>query len=135
VVGINTAVAGVGLGLAVPINATTRRIIGALMSEGRFRRAYIGIAGSVRALPPRQSSVLGRDAGVGVAEVVDGSPAARAGLCPKDVILTIDDTDVETAGDLQKLMIGDAIGKAVILRVLRDDRVSEVTVTPAELVE
>ena len=135
VVGINTAVAGVGLGLAVPINATTRRIIGALMSEGRFRRAYIGIAGSIRALPPRQSSVLGRDAGVGVAEVVDGSPAARAGLRPKDVILTIDDTDVETAGDLQKLMIGDAIGKAVILRVLRDDRVSEVTVTPAELVE
>jgi S1-C subfamily serine protease len=135
VVGINTAVAGVGLGLAVPINATTRRIVGALMSEGRFRRAYIGIAGSVRALPPRQSSVLGRDAGVGVAEVVEGSPAARAGLRAKDVILTIDDTNVETAGDLQKLMIGDAIGKAVILRVLRDDRVLEVTVTPAELVE
>jgi len=135
VVGINTAVAGMGLGLAVPVNATTRQIIGALMSEGRFRRAYIGIAGAFRALPPRQSSVLGRDAGVGVAEVVEASPAARAGLRPKDVILSIDDTDVETAGDLQKLMIGDAIGKAVVLRILRDDRVLEVTVTPVELVE
>ena len=135
VVGINTAVAGMGLGLAVPVNATTRQIIGALMSEGRFRRAYIGIAGAFRALPPRQSSVLRRDAGVGVAEVVEASPAARAGLRPKDVILSIDDTDVETAGDLQKLMIGDAIGKAVVLRILRDDRVLEVTVTPVELVE
>jgi S1-C subfamily serine protease len=135
VVGINTAVAGIGLGLAVPVNATTRRIIGALMSEGRFRRAYIGIAGAFRALPPRQSAVLGRDAGVGIAEVVDTSPAARAGLRPKDVILSIDDADVETAGDLQKLMISDAIGKAVVLRILRDDRVLEVTVTPVELVE
>jgi S1-C subfamily serine protease len=135
VVGINTAVAGIGLGLAVPVNATTRRIIGALMSEGRFRRAYIGIAGAFRALPPRQSAVLGRDAGVGVAEVVDGSPAARAGLRAKDVILSIDDTDVESAGDLQKLMIGDAIGKAVVLRTLRDDRVIEMAVTPVELVE
>jgi S1-C subfamily serine protease len=135
VVGINTAVAGIGLGLAVPVNATTRRIIGALMSEGRFRRAYIGIAGAFRALPPRQSAVLGRDAGVGVAEVVEGSPAARAGLRPKDVILSIDDTDVESAGDLQKLMIGDAIGRAVVLRTLRDDRVVEITVTPVELVE
>jgi S1-C subfamily serine protease len=135
VVGINTAVAGIGLGLAVPVNATTRRIIGALMSEGRFRRAYIGIAGAFRALPPRQSAVLGRDAGVGIAEVVEGSPAARAGLRRKDVILDIDDADVETAGDLQKLMISDAIGKAVVLRVLRDDRVLEVTVTPVELVE
>jgi S1-C subfamily serine protease len=44
-VGVNTAVAGVGLGLAVPINATTRRIIAALMREGRFRRAFVGIAG------------------------------------------------------------------------------------------
>jgi S1-C subfamily serine protease len=135
VVGINTAVAGIGLGLAVPVNATTRRIIGALMSEGRFRRAYIGIAGAFRALPPRQTALLGRDAGVGIAEVVETSPAAWAGLRPKDVILSIDDTDVETAGDLQKLMISDTIGKAVVLRILRDDRVLEVTVTPVELVE
>ena len=53
VVGINTAVAGVGLGLAVPINATTRRIVSALMRDGRVRRAWIGIAGGARPLPPR----------------------------------------------------------------------------------
>jgi len=53
VVGINTAVAGVGLGLAVPINAATRQIVGALMKDGRFRRAYLGIGGQQRPLPPR----------------------------------------------------------------------------------
>src|ERR671923_2536484 len=77
VVGINTAVAGVGLGLAVPINATTRKIIGALMREGRFTRAYLGIAGGSRPLPPRLARELGRAVGVEVVEVVDGSPAAR----------------------------------------------------------
>src|SRR5207247_3501612 len=53
VVGINTAVAGVGLGLAVPINSATRRIVAALMTERRFRPAYLGIAGGPRPLPPR----------------------------------------------------------------------------------
>src|SRR5438105_14426452 len=66
VVGINTAVAGVGLGLAVPVNEATRRIVAALMSDGRFRRAYLGIAGGTRPLPPRLARALGRQAGVEV---------------------------------------------------------------------
>src|SRR5207247_4321485 len=69
VVGINTAVAGIGLGLAVPINQTTRNIVVALMSEGRFRRAYIGIAGGSRPLPPRLRAQLGRTAAVEVVDV------------------------------------------------------------------
>src|SRR2546430_1453282 len=52
VVGINTAVAGVGLGLAVPINGATRKIVGALMRDGRYRRAYLGIAGGPGPPPP-----------------------------------------------------------------------------------
>lgn len=135
VVGINTAVAGMGLGLAVPINGTTRRIIGALMSEGRFRRAYLGIAGGHRPLPPRLAATLGRVAGVGVAEVMAGSPAERAGLAPKDVILDLDGQPIESAGDLQRLMITDAIGRPSVLRVLRGDEVLELSATPTELVE
>ena len=82
-VGVNTAVAGIGLGLAVPINAATRRIIGALMSEGRVRRAYVGIAGGPRPLPPRAQRTWGKRTGVEVVEVVAGSPAARAGVAPR----------------------------------------------------
>src|SRR5436309_3975383 len=72
VVGINTAVAGVGLGLAVPVNAATRAIIATLMADGRVRRAYLGIAGGSRPLPPRVASRLRRERGVEVIEVVTG---------------------------------------------------------------
>jgi S1-C subfamily serine protease len=133
VVGVNTAVAGVGLGLAVPINATTRLIIGTLMREGRFRRAYLGIAGGHRPLPPRLLARVGRTSGVGVSEVMAGSPAAKAGLRIKDVILSVDGTDLESAGDLQRLMLGEAIGQPLTLKVLRDDDVIDVVVVPAEL--
>jgi S1-C subfamily serine protease len=135
VIGINTAVAGWGLGLAVPINETTRRIVGALMSDGRFRRAYLGIVGGQRPLAPRLFDRLGRTAGIGVIEVVEGSPAARAGLRPTDVILELDGEAVDSAGDLQRRMISDAIGRELIARVLRGDEVVEVRVRLAELIE
>jgi S1-C subfamily serine protease len=135
VVGINSAVAGIGLGLAVPINPTTRRILGALMSEGRFRRAYLGLAGGHRALPPRVTTRLGRVAGVGVTEVMADSPAAKAGLRVKDVILDVDGQPLDSAGDLQRLMINDAIGRSIALRILRDDQVLDLVATPEELRE
>jgi S1-C subfamily serine protease len=133
VVGINTAVAGIGLGLAVPVNSTTRKIVAALMSEGRFRRAYLGIAGGPRPLPPRVSRQVGRDAGVEIVEVVEGSPAALAGLRPEDLILDVDGEPVSSARDLQRLMVGEAIGKPVAIRVFRDGGVETITATPIEL--
>src|SRR5918996_1198521 len=107
VVGVNTAVAGIGLGLAVPINATTRSIVAALMREGRFRRAYIGIAGGSRPLPPRVARRLGREAGVEVVDVVAGSPAALAGLRAEDLILDVGGTPVAGVDDVQRLLAGD----------------------------
>ena len=133
VVGINTAVAGVGLGLAVPINGATRRIIAALMTEGRFRRAYLGIAGGPRPLPPRLARELGQDSGVEVVEVVEGSPAARAGLRSEDLIVGVDDMRIATVDDLHKLMVSDAIGRKVGLTVLREGRRLQVALVPAEL--
>jgi S1-C subfamily serine protease len=133
VVGINTAVAGVGLGLAVPINATTRRIVGALMTEGRFRRAYIGIASGARPLPPRLAAALGRRSGIEVVQVVDGSPADRAGLRAEDLILELDGRPVEDMNDLQRLMAGELIGRRVPARVLRQGRELELELVPDEL--
>ena len=111
VIGVNTAVAGVGLGLAVPINAATRQIIGALMTEGRVRRAYIGIAGGPRPLPPQARARVGRKDGVEVVEVVDGSPAERAGLRAEDLILELDGQPIERVDEVQRLMTGQAIGQ------------------------
>src|SRR5256885_3893758 len=92
VVGINTAVAGVGLGLAVPINAATRKVIGALMTEGRVRRAYLGIAGGPRPLPPRVRSRFDLPSCVEVVEVVTDTPADPAGLRPEDSIVSVNGT-------------------------------------------
>jgi serine protease Do len=133
VIGINTAVAGVGLGLAVPINDATRRIIGALMSEGRFRRAYLGIAGGTRPLPPRLARELSRRAGVEVVDVVAGSPAATAGLRPEDLIVAIDEAPVEGIDDVQRLLVGDRIGERVRLDVLREGRQIALELVPVEL--
>jgi S1-C subfamily serine protease len=133
VVGINTAVAGVGLGLAVPNNETTRKIIGALMSEGRFRRAYLGIAGVPRQLPPRLARELGRETGVEIVEVVEGSPAANAGLRAEDLIVELNGIAVAGVDDLQRLMAGELIGESVSLETVRDGQRSRVELVPVEL--
>jgi S1-C subfamily serine protease len=133
VVGINTAVAGIGLGLAVPINAATRRIVAALMTEGRFRRAYLGIAGGPRPMPPRLKRELGQESGVEVVQIVDGSPAARAGLRPEDLIVAIDDGPITTVDELHKLMVGDVIGRTLRLEIIREGRRLELALVPDEL--
>jgi S1-C subfamily serine protease len=133
VVGINTAVAGVGLGLAVPVNATTRRIVSALMRDGRVRRAWIGIAGGARPLPPRVAAALGRDRAIEVVEVIDGSPAARAGLHAEDLIVGVDDLPVRGVDDLQRLMTEERIGVRCELEVVRDGATRTVELVPREL--
>jgi S1-C subfamily serine protease len=135
VVGINTAVAGVGLGLAVPINAATRRIVGALMRDGRVRRAYIGIAGGQRPLPPHARVKLNRAAGIEVTEVAGDGPAERAGLRAEDLIVSLGGTAVERVDDVQRLMTEDAIGHAMPVTVLRGERTLELELRPVELGE
>jgi serine protease Do len=133
VVGINTALAGYGLGLAVPINTTTRKIIGSLMTEGRVRRAYVGIAGGPRPLPPRVQQELGLQSGVEVVEVVPGSPADRAGLRPEDLIVELDSQPVAGVNDLQRLMVAELIDAVVAVSIVRGGRIIRLELVPAEL--
>ena len=132
-VGINTALAGIGLGLAVPINATTLDIVATLMRDGRVRRAYLGVVGGSRPLSPRRAEELGQQNGVGVIDVTSGSPAERAGLRPADTILGVDGSATESTSDLQRLMTASSIGRTLQLLVLRDDRVVHLDVVPTEL--
>lgn len=137
VIGVNTAVVGPGigqgLGLAVPMNATTKGIVAALLRDGRVRRAYLGIAGGSRPLPPRAARAMGRDQGIEVVSVVRGSPADRAGLRPEDVILDIDGVPVAGVGELQRLMGADRIDRPIPVRILRNARETTLTVRPTEL--
>ncbi len=132
-IGVNTAVAGMGLGLAVPMNSTTQAILAALMRNGRVRRAYLGIAGGTRPLPPPVAEKLGRKAGVEVHEVVSGSPAAGGKLRSGDVIVSVGDVGVSKAGDLQRLMVEARIGASLPLTVLRGDQMLTLDVIPVEL--
>ncbi len=132
-IGINTAVAGIGLGLAIPISDGTRRIIGALMHDGRVRRAWLGIGGGRQPLSPRLVRQFGQAAGIGVSEVVPGSPAARCGLQRGDVILAVDGVAVEDAGDLQRMMLDEAIGRPMSLRVLRGQTALDIHAVPGEM--
>jgi len=134
VVGINTAVAGVGLGLAVPVNDTTRRIISALMADGRVRRAYLGLAMMPGPVPAAWRERLGRKTGLLVAQVVAGGPADRAGLRPGDLLLTAGGKPVKAAQDLQRLMFSEAIGRPLAITVMRNGALVDVIAEPSELV-
>jgi S1-C subfamily serine protease len=133
VVGINTAVAGIGLGLAVPINEATRRVIGSLMSEGRVRRAYLGIAGGPRPLPPHARREVDATTGVEVVEVVPGSPADQAGLRSEDLLVELDGERVGAVEDIQRLMVEERIGRAVEAALLRGGRLLRLELVPGEL--
>jgi serine protease Do len=133
VVGINTAVAGVGLGLAVPITTTTRDILAALRREGRVRRGYLGVVGAPAPLPVEIAARLGRAMGLRVAEVVAHSPAAQAGLRPGDVVVDADREPVTDAQGLQRRLFADSIGRTLPVTVLRGQAMVDVLAVPTEL--
>ena len=134
VVGINTAVAGVGLGLAVPIDAATRRVIGALMTDGRVRRAYLGIAGGPRPLPPGARREWGDAPGVEVVEVSPQSPAERAGLRAEDLIVRLGDRRITGVADVQREMVAERIGERLEITALREGQAVRLVAVPTELV-
>jgi S1-C subfamily serine protease len=134
VVGINTAVAGIGLGLAVPVNSTTRRIISSLMADGRVRRAYLGVVTVPAPLPAWLRERTGRANGLRVAQVMRGEPADRAGLRVGDLLLSAAGSPVEKAQDLQRLMFSDAIGRPLAITVMRNGALVDVIAEPSELV-
>jgi len=133
VVGVNTAVAGIGLGLAVPIDAATRRIIDDLIVDGRVRRAFLGIVGGTRPLADSVARRVGRARGLEIVQLLEPGPAASAGLRVGDIVLELDGDPIEGVGDLQRYLVGDVIGRRLELRVARDGETRSVSVSPVEL--
>lgn len=136
VVGINTALVGPGLGqglgLALPIDTASRGVIGALMSEGRVRRAYLGITGGARPLPPRAADAIGQERGVEILSVLEASPAATAGLRPEDVLVRLDGVSVHDLGDVQRLMDASRIDRTVEVEFVRAGQLVQTRLTPVE---
>jgi S1-C subfamily serine protease len=132
-VGVNTAVAGIGVGLAVPINSTTQGIISALMSSGRVRRAWLGIAGNQAPLTPALAAKLGRRDGLRIAQVITGSPAESAGLRAGDIVVAVAGEPIPSTTVLQRRMVEDAIGRRVEITVWRNGALVDVIAVPREL--
>jgi S1-C subfamily serine protease len=133
VVGINTAVAGFGLGLAVPVNSTTLRIVRILRADGRVRRAFLGLVSMPAPLPDDVAERTGQRAGLRVVEVVGGSPAHRAGLHAGDLVLTVGRKQVSDAQGIQRQLFAEAIGAELPVTVLRGGAMVDVFATPTEL--
>ncbi|WP_426298537.1 S1C family serine protease [Arthrobacter sp. R-11] len=133
IVGINTAVAGLGLGLAIPINGTTRRIIAALLRDGRVTRAYLGLVSTPIPLDVGAVVRTGNKEALRVVEVIAGSPAEQAGMRPGDLVLRAQDKAVSSAESLQKLLFSQAVGEPFRMSVLRDGRIVDVVAVPSEM--
>jgi S1-C subfamily serine protease len=133
VIGINTAVAGIGLGLAVPIDTTTKRILDALIVDGRVRRAFLGIVGGTRPLGEAIAARTGRPRGLEIVQLLEPGPAASAGLRVGDIVVELDGEPIEGVGDLQRHLVGDVIGRPIELRVERSGETRSVSVSPVEL--
>ena len=132
-VGINTAVAGIGLGLAVPIDAVTRTILDALIVDGRVRRAFLGIVGGTRPLGEVVAARIGRPRGLEIVQLLEPGPAANAGLRVGDIVTELDGQPIEGVGDLQRHLVGNVIGRRVELRIERGTESRSVSVSPVEL--
>ena len=135
VIGINTAVAGIGLGLAVPMNPTSRRIIYSLLHDGRVRRAYLGLVTTPAPLRPQLVERFGQRTGLRVVEVITGSPAADAGLRKGDLVLAVDGTPLRDAQSLQRQLFAEAIGRRTEITAIRNGALVDVVAKPAELTD
>lgn len=135
VVGVNTAVAGIGVGLAVPINDSTQRIITTLMTHGRVRRAWLGIVGAHLPLPADLVTKTGRETGLHVAQVMPQSPAAQSGLHIGDIVVALAGEPIASTGALQGAMVEDAIGRPLEITVWRNGALVDVIAVPRELTD
>ena len=128
VVGINTAIIGgaQGIGFAVPVSAAFRRVVFSLVTEGRVRRAYLGVGVVTR---PARGDFAG---GAGVETVAPSSPAQRAGVKSGDVVVGLGDRPVKSTDSLLNLLDESAIGRETTLKVLRGNREVSLDVRPRE---
>jgi S1-C subfamily serine protease len=135
VVGINTAIIQGAQGICFAVAANTATfVLGELVRHGRVRRAFIGISGQQTPIPRRLRLAAGleQDSGVMVTAVEPGSPAARAGLAQRDLVISLDGRPVTGADDLVRLLTGDRIGRAVELETLHGRERRRFQLTPEE---
>ena len=135
VIGVATAIilGAQGLCFATPIN-TAQYVAPRLIRDGRIRRAWLGIGGQNIRIPPHAAHVLGltTESGVLVISIEKGSPAERAGLSERDVIVAFDGTPISSIDDLHKVLTVESIGVRSRIDVIRHSERLTIQAVPAE---
>ena len=130
-IGVATAASIRGLGVVIPA-AIAWRTAATVIEHGSLKRGFLGLAGLPVALPENQRGADGRDQALLVVGVTSGSPASAAGVLVGDVLLEFDAHPVEAPEQLLDLLLGERVGKAIALKILRGGAVAELTVTVGE---
>ena len=135
VIGVNTAViqAAQGICFAIPIN-TAKWVIEPLLREGKVRRSRLGIAGQTVPLPQRLVRQYGlmAESGILVQWLESGSPAQRAGVLERDIIVQFDNQAIANIDELHRLLTSERIGLSLTLGIIRRSEYLEITVVPEE---
>ena len=130
-VGVATAASIRGLGVVIPASIAWQAAAELLGRRGQ-KRGYLGIAAQPIRVPQKQKGTAGADEALLIVGVKDGTPAADAGLLLGDVLLSLDGHTLASPEDLLDLLIGDRVGQAVSVRLLRGGVPADVKVTVGE---
>ncbi len=129
--GINTSGFGRGVSVTVPVK-TIRNSVQALQQHGRVKKGYLGVGVQPVRLPEQVSASLEQEAGLLVVSVESSSPAYQAGLLVGDILVTFDGEPVEQLDELLGALVGERVGKAVEVQIVRGGELKTVQVTVGE---
>ena len=130
-IGVATAAAIRGLPVVIP-TGIAREAAAMMIERGSARRGYLGIAAQAVRVPERQRAGRAEAPALIVVGVKDGSPAADSGLLVGDILLALDDVPLTSPEELVDLLLGDRVGRALTLQLLRGGSPQSVQITPSE---
>ncbi len=130
-VGIATAAAIRGLGVVIPASIAWKTAE-TVLEHGSLKRGFLGLAGQPVVLSEHQHGAIGRERALLVVGVTSGSPASAAGVLVGDLLLEFDGHEIDSPEELLDLLLGDRVGRAVALKMLRGGAVVETSVTVGE---
>ncbi|MEM8899473.1 MAG: trypsin-like peptidase domain-containing protein [Bacteroidota bacterium] len=136
VIGVNTATILPAQGLCFAIASNTAQyVVSRLITDGKVRRAYLGIAGQNLKLDPkfRQRIKLENQSGIRVSSIEADGPSSNQLLKEGDIIIRLDGKEVQSIDQLHILLNESYIGEKISLHVIRQGRIKELAVIPGEL--
>ncbi|MGJ5005967.1 S1C family serine protease [Bradyrhizobium sp. HKCCYLRH2060] len=135
VIGINTAIIQGAQGICFAVASNTAQfVLSEIIRHGYVRRAYIGVSGQTAPVPRRHALLAGVENKMGalLMQIEPDGPAARAGLLPGDVVISLDGADINGVDDLIRVLDRDRIGRTVAMDVLRLGRLRGIDIHPVE---